>query len=69
MTALAKNEMEPVMETAVFPPEAFEYTDDVTPEAAAQLRDSAKKEIETDEWELIDGFGQVTSAQMDSKSS
>ena len=67
MTALAKNEIEPVMQSAAFAPEAFEYTDDVTPEAVALLRDSAKKEIENDEWELIDGFGQVTSAQMDAK--
>lgn len=43
-------------------PNTVAQPDDVTPEAVAQLRDSAKKEIESDEWELIDGWRDISTA-------
>lgn len=60
MTALAKYEAGAVNGPANFPPEAYGYTDDVTTEAVKILRDSALKQIDEDEWELIDGFGNVS---------
>lgn len=40
-----------------FPPEAYEYNDDVTKEAADKVRDDARHLIEKGDWEVIDGFG------------
>lgn len=39
-----------------FPPEAFAYDDDVTPEAVDTLRSRATKVIKSQEWEVVDGF-------------
>lgn len=40
-----------------FPPEAYEYDDDVTKEAVDKVRDDARRLIENGDWEVIDGFG------------
>lgn len=41
-----------------FPPEAYRYNDDVTPEAVAAIRARAAKQMgAADEWEVVDGFG------------
>lgn len=42
-----------------FPEEAYKYNEDVTKEAVDQLRKAANIDLSTDEWEVIDGFGQV----------
>lgn len=44
-----------------FPPEAYDYGDDVTPEAVALLRPDAV-DVSGDGWTMIDGFGKVVSA-------
>ncbi len=38
------------------PPEAYEYDDDVTPEAIAQLRAEADEILSKGEWTTIDGY-------------
>ena len=40
-----------------FPPEAYEWDDDVTKEAVDKVREEVRPLIETAEWEVIDGFG------------
>lgn len=40
-----------------FPPEAYDFADDVTPEAVEEMRQKAKSAIDADEWEIVDGFG------------
>lgn len=40
-----------------FPPEAYQFNDDVTAEAVASLRNRASAVMEADEWEVVDGFG------------
>ena len=40
-----------------YPPEAYTYDDDVTPEAVAAMREKASKVLAADEWEVVDGFG------------
>lgn len=41
-----------------FPPEAYRYDDDVTPEAVNLLRQKAAKAMgDSDDWEVVDGFG------------
>lgn len=61
MTALAMENADTAMNKPVFPKEAYDYTDDVTIEAVKSLRDSVKDEMnDDDEWELIDGFGNIT---------
>lgn len=42
-----------------FPPSAYAFDDDVTTEAVEELRKKAGKVIEKEEWEVVDGFGQV----------
>lgn len=42
-----------------FPPEAYTYNDDVTPEGVEMLRGKAARIIESDEWDIVDGFGRV----------
>ena len=44
-----------------FPPEAYEYHDDVTPEAVERVREKAKAALGDGEWEVIDGFGREPS--------
>lgn len=39
-----------------FPPESYLYDDDVTPEAVEIMRQKAAKTIESQEWEVVDGF-------------
>lgn len=43
-----------------FPAEAYDYADDVTPEAVQQIREKASKVIDAEEWEVVDGFGLAT---------
>jgi hypothetical protein len=38
------------------PPEAYQFDADVTPEAVETVRERARPLIESEEWELIDGF-------------
>jgi len=38
------------------PPEAFDYDDDVTAEAAQAMSDRAKPVLEKDEYVVIDGY-------------
>lgn len=38
------------------PPEAYDYDDDVTPEAIAQLRAEADEILSKGEWTTIDGY-------------
>lgn len=38
------------------PPEAYEYDDDVTPEAIALLRAEADKVLSKGEWTTIEGY-------------
>lgn len=47
---------------AKFPPEAFEYNDDVTTEVVKKLK--AERGVDTSDkrWRVIDGFGQVVPA-------
>jgi hypothetical protein len=40
-----------------YPPEAYTYDDDVTPEAVATMRKKASKIIDSEKWEVVDGFG------------
>lgn len=40
-----------------FPPEAYCYDDDVTPEAVEEVRQRAAKAVDADDWEVVDGFG------------
>lgn len=40
-----------------FPQEAYEYNDDVTPNAVKKMREAANKSLSEDEWEIVDGFG------------
>ncbi len=42
-----------------FPPEAYDYHDDVTKEAVDRVKEKARDEIEKGNWELVDGFGRV----------
>jgi hypothetical protein len=39
-----------------FPAEAYDFTDDVTPMAVEEMRQKAAKVMNSDEWEVIDGF-------------
>lgn len=43
-----------------FPAEAYEYNDDVTPEAVEKMRELAREHVETGKWEVIDGFGRAS---------
>lgn len=40
-----------------YPPQAYDYHDDVTKEAVDKVREQARPIIEHGEWEVIDGFG------------
>lgn len=42
-----------------FPPEAYVYQDEVTQKEIDSLRDKVGIDFSSDEWETIDGFGQV----------
>ena len=45
-----------------FPPEAYEYSDDVTPEGVQQMRDRSGVDVTSGNWKLIDGFGRILNA-------
>ena len=40
-----------------FPPEAYVFMDDVTPEGVDEMRKRASKAVDAEEWEVVDGFG------------
>lgn len=40
-----------------FPPEAFDYDDDVTAEGVETMRKRAQGAIGAEEWVVVDGFG------------
>ena len=40
-----------------FPPEAFDYGDELTKEGIEQVRKKAAEDLKDEEWELVDGFG------------
>lgn len=40
-----------------FPPEAYDYADEVTYEAAEALRKKVGIDFNSEEWEVIDGYG------------
>ncbi|OEC94395.1 hypothetical protein [Rhizobium sp. YK2] len=40
-----------------FPPEAYEYHDDVTPAAVEIIRKRVQPKIAAEEWEVVDGIG------------
>ena len=42
-----------------FPDEAYEFDDDVTSDAVAEMRARAKDVIDAEKWSVIDGFGRV----------
>lgn len=45
-----------------FPPEAYEFDTEVSPEAIQELREKIGIDFESDEWEVVDGFGRVLPA-------
>ncbi len=62
MAALAKCDDNMLNTQRAFPAEAYDYNDDVTVEGVAFLRAKAKAEIENDEWEVIDGIGDISAS-------
>lgn len=62
MASVARKSAAPLKAAATngdrrFPPEAYEYDDDVTPEAVDAIRQKAAKLVEAEQWEVVDGFG------------
>lgn len=47
---------------AQFPPEAFEYNDDVETNVVKKIRDERGVDTSAKRWRLIDGLGQVVPA-------
>lgn len=45
-----------------FPPEAFEHHDEVSLDKIKELRDEVGIDFDSDEWEVIDGFGEIVRA-------
>ena len=42
-----------------YPPEAYDYDDDVTPKGVAQIRERSGVDLSTRRVRLIDGFGRL----------
>lgn len=42
-----------------FPPEAFDYSDDVVAETVEAIREERGVDVNSGDWELVDGIGQV----------
>ena len=42
-----------------FPPEAYEYSDDVTTETVARIRDMRGVDVSQPKWKVIEAFGQI----------
>lgn len=55
MTALAKRDWNAESDSGVAT-EWLEFSDDVTPEGVAYIRELVKEDIDAEEWETIDGF-------------
>ena len=49
--------LEDIADGRKFPPEAYDFDDDVTSEAVAQMQAMADKGMDDDGWEIVDGFG------------
>lgn len=45
-----------------FPPEAYEYNDDVSKETVAKIREERGIDVSDDKWKVIDSLGQVVPA-------
>ena len=45
-----------------FPKEAYDYNDDVRTEVVEEIRRERGIEASAEEWEVVDGFGQVVYA-------
>lgn len=45
-----------------FPPEAYDYDEDVDAKTVAAMRDELGVDFSSDEWEVVDGFGRVIHA-------
>ncbi len=45
-----------------FPPEAFDYNDDVTAEALKVIRSKFGVDVNNKKWTVVDGLGQVVNA-------
>jgi hypothetical protein len=45
-----------------FPPEAYDYNDDLSNETLAQIRAERGVDVSAKKWKLIDSLGQVVSA-------
>ena len=45
-----------------FPPEAYDYNDDVTAETVDKIRTDRGVDVSSDKWTLVDSLGQVVSA-------
>ena len=42
-----------------FPPDAYDFHAEVNDEAIEILREKAKEQIDSEEWDIVDGLGQV----------
>ncbi len=47
-----------------FRPDTLDYHDDVTTEAVEELRQAAKKQVDAEDWELIEGIDKESYAQL-----
>ncbi|SEM41155.1 hypothetical protein SAMN05443999_1306 [Roseovarius azorensis] len=45
-----------------FPPEAFDYSDDIVGEVVDAIRKERGVDVKNGDWELVDGIGQVIHA-------
>ncbi|MEY8842028.1 hypothetical protein AB9K41_23615 [Cribrihabitans sp. XS_ASV171] len=55
-----KSKMPSTAQSPGFPKEAFDYNDDVRADVVADIKRDRGVKIEVgDEWEMVDGFGQV----------
>ncbi|WP_277020183.1 hypothetical protein [Aurantimonas coralicida] len=54
--------MTPERSARAFPADAYDYNDDVSAEAVADMRERARKFVENEKWEQVDGFGLVVPA-------
>lgn len=39
-----------------FPPEAYDYNDDITAEAVEKVRSKSSQKFDSKEWEIVSGF-------------
>jgi hypothetical protein len=46
----------------VYPPDAYAFQDEVTPEQIEKLREKVGTDFECGDWETIDGLGRIVKA-------